>query len=279
MTPGFLLGRIARAVCSADPCRRVLDPAIADLQHDYARAPSTRRRISALAAGYAAFWQSLGWCVVIDARSRESREFNVRAAVAFAITVATLAAVEELMMHASLATNSFVVRHVWYVGFSAMSDTATLRFGVPLAMFPALFYATRRSAGFTRAAAIRTIALGAVVTVASSGWIAPAFERWKGARQRDAFLRDTGGRIYLPPVEEHAYPPNDSWPDLFRGAVAPDRHRYPGYPTYVAPEDRGLREFYRMTIYDRLFLIDLALLAGLLGRAAGRRRLAAAAVT
>ena len=195
------------------------------------------------------------------------------------MAIGVCAAVEELMMHASLTTRSFVVRHVWYVGFSAMSDTATLRFGVPLAMFPALFYATRRSAGFTRTAAIRTIALGAAVTVASCGWIAPAFERWKGARQRDAFVRATAGRIYLPPVEEHGYPPNESWPDLFRGAVAPDRHRYPGYPNYVAPEDRGLREFYRMTIYDRLFLIDLALLAGLLGCAAGRRRVSTAAVT
>ena len=182
-------------------------------------------------------------------------------------------------MHASLATRSFVVRHVWYVGFSAMSDTATLRFGIPLAMFPALFYATRRTAGFTRAAAIRTIALGAVLTVISSGWATPAFERWKGARQHDALARATDGHIYLTPFEEHGYPPNESWPDLFRGAVAPDRHRYPGYPHYVAPEDRGLREFYLMTIYDRLFLIDLALLAGLLGCAAGRRRLSTAAVT
>src|SRR5471032_1635805 len=210
MTPGFLLRRIARVVCPADLCQHVLDPAIADLQHDHGRARSTGR-LRALAGGYAAFWQSLGWCVVIDARSRESREFNVRAVAAFTITVAALAAVEELMMHASLTTRSFVVRHVWYVGFSAMSDTATLRFGIPLAMFPALFCATRRSAGFTRAAAIRTIALGALVTMISCGWATPAFERWKGARQHEALVRATSGHIYLRPVEEHGYPPNESW--------------------------------------------------------------------
>ena len=147
-------------------------------------------------------------------------------------------------------------------------------------MFPALFYAARHSARFTRAARIRTIALGALLTIISSGWVAPAFERWKGARQRDAFVRATAGRIYLPPVEEHGYPPSESWPDLIRGVVAPDRHRYPGYQNYVAPEDRGMREVYRMTIYDRLFLIDLALLAGLLGCTAGRpRRSLAAGVT
>ena len=55
-------------------------------------------------------------------------------------------------------------------------------FGVPFAMFPALLFAARRGAAFAPGAALMTIALGALLTTASSGWIAPAVVRWDAIR-------------------------------------------------------------------------------------------------
>jgi hypothetical protein len=276
MRPGSWLQRIARVTCSDDLRERVLEPTIADLQHDYARSADPARRLRALFRGYAAYWQSFGWCIARDAFAGNARDFNARAATAFLVAVITAAMVEMLIMHASDASRSFVVlmHPVWpYVGYSAMSDTATLRFGVPLAMFPALFYATRYSAHFTRGAALRTIAFGALLTIAASGWIAPGVERWRNLREHQAFLAATHGRFYYSePIEWSwdRYPELKTSPDLIHGAIAPAPHRYPGYPTYVAPEDRDLHRYHRLEIYERLFMMVLAIAAGLLGSTMGR---------
>jgi hypothetical protein len=274
MTPGAMLRRLARAACSADLCDRVLEPAIADFQHDLAHATGARRRLHALLHGYAAFWQSLGWCVAQDASSRDARQFNGRAAVAFVLAVSAAAAIEAMVMHTSPTIHRFVVMHFPYVGFSARTDTATLRFGIPLAMFPALFRATRRSAHFTRATALWTISFGASLTFIASGWLAPSVERWHMLQQRDHFIVATGGRYYMSPVEWEVdrYTPAKSSSDLIRGALAPDPHRFPGYPRYVAPEDRDLQRYHRLAIYDRLALIALAVVAGLAGWIFARRR-------
>jgi hypothetical protein len=252
----------------------VLEPAIADVQHDYARSADSNRRFQALLKGYGAFWQSVGWCLAHDAFGGGAREFNSRAAVAFLVAVIGAGGLETLTMHTSEAIRRFVVltHPVWpYVGFSAMSDTATLRFGVPLAMFPALFYATRSSTRFTPVAARRAVAFGALITIVASGWIAPGVERWRSRRERDAFVTATHGRSYTNPIEWSwdRYPQSKMWPDLIRSAFSPAPHRYPGYPSYVASEDRDLNRYRRLEIYVRLFMVALAIGAGGLGWTTG----------
>lgn len=274
MTPGRLLARFVGAMCSADLCSRVLEPAIADLQHDYMRATGFPRRLRALFRGYASFWQSFSWCFAQDAFTRDANEFNARAAVAFLIAVAAATATEVLLMHGSQISRGLVLRHPTYVGFSALTDTATLRFGIPLAMFPALFYASRRVAHLTPAALLRTIALGTLLTVVASGWVAPSIERWRSLRQREAFTLATGGPYYQPPIEWllDDHPESKTWPDLIRGALAAPRHRFPGYPAYNAQVDRDLDRWHRFVIYDHVLLIVLAIFCGLLGWGMARRR-------
>src|ERR1700681_1964391 len=97
---------------------------------------------------------------------------------------------EFALMHATFASHR-LMRHVPYIGFYAMFDTATWRYGVPLAMGPALFYATSRTTRVVPAAHLMTFALGAVFTVISSGWIGPP------------------------------------WPELIRSATEPPRHPTP----------------------------------------------------
>jgi hypothetical protein len=58
MKPGSVLHRIARVTCTSDHYERVLEPALADLEHEWDGARSR----SALLLNYAAFWQ---WAVRI----------------------------------------------------------------------------------------------------------------------------------------------------------------------------------------------------------------------
>ena len=152
MARGERLHRIARALCSPGLCERVLEPAIADLQHD----PSI--------GAYAAFWRSLAWCCVRDASAPGSREFRVHAAAAFAIAIAVIGVSEVVFLHTELGLRGAALRVLYwgpfmrYVGWSARIDTGTLMFGVPLAMLPALWYAARRNSTLPSAAALGTVA-------------------------------------------------------------------------------------------------------------------------
>jgi hypothetical protein len=266
---GTVLHRISRTLCSPRLQRAVLEPAIADLQHDYAGATATARA-RALVSGYAAFWRSFGWCLGRDAVASESRDFLVTAGAAFAITIFVIAASEVLFLHTDPRLRR-VAMHVLYsgdygayVGWSALSNTATLMFGVPLAMFPALLIASRRRTTAVPVAPLLTIAAGAVLTIISSGWVAPASVRMDQIRHYGHAPRG------LPETESlesqlDRYPDSKAWPALIRGANAPLKHRYPGYPNYVAPEDRGLPQWHRSVIRERLLLIVLAPILGLAG--------------
>jgi len=277
MAVGDLLHRIARSGCSSDLCSRVLEPAIADLQHQYAHAG--RARLRPLLGGYAAFWWSFASCLGRDAVSRESQSALRAAAVAFAVVSGALGACEVLLLHTApgmrMATFRVLyggrdLRYVgWtaWIGWSAWINTGTLMFGVPFAMFPALVHAARRRGAFAPGAALLAIALGTLLTIASSGWIAPAVVRWD---QQGRFVDSTGRRYQIPPIDLDGCPDCQAWPGLIRGAFAPLKHRYYGYSNYVAPEDRGLPEWYRAVLRERLLLAAFAVSAGLTGWRLGR---------
>ena len=271
MIVGIALERIARVCCSRELSQRVLEPAIADLQHEYAHAATSAERQRALLGGYAAFWRSLARCLARDAVSRESHGYLVAAAVAFVVVVGALGTCEALLLHTAPGLRTATLRILYwgpylpYVGWSAWIKTGTLMFGLPFAMLPAILHATRRGAAFTPGAALLAIAAGTLLTIASSGWIAPAIVRRDEIRQHDSFVASNGGRYQIPPIDFDGCPDCQAWPGLIRGAFAPLKHRYPGYPKYVAPEDRGLPEWYRSVARERLLLAVFAILAGLIG--------------
>jgi hypothetical protein len=199
----------------------------------------------------------------------------------FVIVVGAMGASEASLLHTSPNLRMAVMHALhWppygdYLGWSARMNAATLMFGVPVAMFPALMFASRRRATFRPGAAVLLLALGVLLTIVSSGWVAPAVARADSIEQHDRFVRDTGGRFYTQPIEVQLdrYPDSKAWPDLIRGAIAPPKHRYPGYPNFVAPEDRGLREWHRAVIRERVLLVVFALVAGLMGWWLGTSRL------
>jgi hypothetical protein len=124
MKPGAVLHRMARVTCTSDRYERVLEPALAGLQHEWNGARSR----STLLRSYAAFWQSWGACILRDASSCESRSFNGAALTALALTLAVAWLMEFALMHASVASQR-LMGYVPYIGFYAMFNTATLRWG------------------------------------------------------------------------------------------------------------------------------------------------------
>jgi len=154
---GDTLHRIARAGCSPDLCHRVLEPAIADLQHECAQAVGTAGRTCARVSGSLAFWRTLGSCLARDAVAHESRGYVQTAVTMFVIMVCAMGASEALLLHTSPNMRIVVMRALYwppygvYLGWSARMNAATLMFGVPFAMFPALLFAGRRRRTFHRA--------------------------------------------------------------------------------------------------------------------------------
>jgi hypothetical protein len=77
--------------------------------------------------------------------------------------------------------------------------------------------------------------------------------------------------LQIRPIDFDGCPDCGTWVDLVRGALAPLKHRYPGYPRYVAPEDRNLPEWYSAVLRERLLLAACAMSAGLAGWWLGQR--------
>jgi hypothetical protein len=102
MSPGACLRRWANRMCSPRTMERLIDPLIADLQHEYEEAnragPTWRGRV-ALVRGYLAFWRVLALHVPRLWLNRTVRELAiaerpalVRAVVAAAVTMALVTA-------------------------------------------------------------------------------------------------------------------------------------------------------------------------------------------
>jgi hypothetical protein len=102
MSPGACLRRWANRMCSPRTTERLIDPVIADLQHEYEQAngagPTWRGRV-ALVRGYLAFWRVLALhvpCLWLNRMVRElaigERPALVRAVVAAAVTMALVTA-------------------------------------------------------------------------------------------------------------------------------------------------------------------------------------------
>jgi hypothetical protein len=279
MRPGTTLHWLARLTCTSDRCDRVLEPALADLQHDW----STSRSWSALLRSYLVFWQSWGLCLLQDVIAPESRLFSVAALIAFALTVAGIALIELVLMHGSVAVRRLIISVPSRVVSAAMFDTATLRYGIPLAIGPAVVYATWRTTRVAPAAYLTAAALGMFVTVLSSGWIAPTLIRYDMTQQHDRFARwaahapssSTQG-WYVPPLDFSTFQPAKPWPELIRSAAAPPEHQSALMPRYVAPGEENRPAADRREIVERLLLLLLALGSTVIGATIGRITRAAA---
>jgi hypothetical protein len=260
-------------LCSDSVRENVVVPAIADFQHQYAAAAGTAARMHALGFGYMTVWQTLAWCLMREALSPDSRAFHWTAATAFLVAVVATASSEYLLFQTSVAVRRLAMR-VPYLYWSYLSTSTTLEFGVPLAMFPALLYARARSGRPVAAAALTTCAAAMLLTLASTGWLAPAVARQRIIRSHNEYVRVTAGHLYTDPLDWtlDRSPWSKSWPALIRGALRRGPvHRYSEFPWNIADVDVMLPHAHRQEILDRLFLVGLSLLAAILGWIVGAR--------
>ncbi len=267
MNTGWMLLRMARAFCSVEECERVLEPAIADLQHDVRSAVGIIR-LRKLAGGYAAFWSAFTLCVVHDLSTPESVRFLGRTAAVFAAIVGSSFALEWMLVSAnSVIRVTALVFSIPYVGWYARFTSATLMFVVPIAGLPALRHARKRARSVAGVTGFSGVAVGVVLTVFASGWLAPALERAKIVRQHRDFVQRTHGQFYLSPIEVtlDRNSTSKSLPDLVRAALAPPAHRFPGYPNYVAPEDRFSHDGHWRDLRFRALLVLISAAAGTIG--------------
>jgi hypothetical protein len=253
MNRGRLLHALARRLCSPERCTNVLEPCIADLQRD-----------SDWLAGYRAFWVSLADSLAHDVWERDSRALLGEAAAAFVGMIAMSAVAEAVVMRSPLRA---AVRGVPYLYWYALASSATLVWTVPLAIAPAVLYGRRRAPRAAGVAGLTAAAFGVCLTLAASGWIAPAIERAGIVRQHQAFDASTRGRFQTSPLEVDLdrMSTAKSLPNLIRGAFAPPAHRFPGYPNYVAPEDSLAREGHMRDLKFRLLLLLASVLSGIVG--------------
>jgi hypothetical protein len=253
VTRGRLLHALARRLCSPQRCVNVLEPAIADLQRDSNRV-----------AGYTAFWIAFADSLARDVWEPDSRELFGQAAAVFMGLTATSALVEAAVMRSPLRS---ALQHVPYVYWYALASSATLVWIVPLAIAPALRYGRRHAPHAPGVAGVVAAAVGVCVALAALGWIAPAIERAGIVRQHQAFEMATHGRFQTVPlaVDLDRMSGAKSFPSLITGALAPPAHRFPGYPNYVAPEDRSSHESHWMDLKLRALLLVASIVSGIVG--------------
>jgi hypothetical protein len=144
-------------------------------------------------------------------------------------------------------------------------------------MGPALFYAASRTTRVVPAAHLTAIALGALFTVISSGWIAPELIRGDMTRQHDAFAdwaahasSSSVNGIHVAPLDFSRLQAAKPWPELIRSATEPPRHQFPLMPRYVEPGEEKRPAADGQEIIDRLFLVVLAIGSGVAGGTIGR---------
>ena len=89
MIPGVALHRLAAHICSAKTLERVVEPAIADLQKEYASAGAglASRRVWVLLAGYAAILKVIAMCALsVSLESADERRAVART-LAWSVTI------------------------------------------------------------------------------------------------------------------------------------------------------------------------------------------------
>ena len=182
MTAGFRLRRLAQRVCCASTLERVIDPLIADLQHEIAAAERDGRAWHARwirVAGCAAFWRTLALCVAFSTTTNMRRWLTdddsalgrTVASSAAAIGIATLLMT---LLPFEVVHTRFHVERTGLLFLYAIPQAIPLAvvFGLPVGILLAL---RRRPPNPRIARGVLTVAVvcSAAVFVVSA-WIFPA---------------------------------------------------------------------------------------------------------
>jgi len=176
MTKGHRLRQWATRVCSAQTMARLIDPVIADLQHEYERAKADRRGLRAaiiLLRGYWAFWKVF----TLQVPAVLLREFRVSHRDSF-VRMAVPAAIAMVMACAALIVEparSIRQRDMLGVWLVILLLPQAIPFSVPISIFTGIAYGLRRRP-LTRRVRRFVLMLGLAGTLVSAStiiWVVP----------------------------------------------------------------------------------------------------------
>ena len=179
MNKGRRLRQWANRVCSAETMDRLIDPVIADLQHEYERAKAARRGIALpLLRGYCAFWKVLTVHVPATWLNRTATEFRASHGEAFvpaivAATITMVVACATLIVEP--ARRNIDQHHALGVWLAILLLPQAIPFGIPLSLFTGIAYGWRRRPVTTQVRRF-VIILGLAGTVVSAStiiWVVP----------------------------------------------------------------------------------------------------------
>ena len=180
MTTGRRLQQWAKRVCSARTMEQLIDPVIADLQHEYARTKATRQMLRArivLLRGYCAFWIVLAvhvpamWLHRTIRGLRTLYEESFNGAVMPAVIAMVIVSVALIAVPAK-RSNQDGLLGIWLL---VLLLPQSIPFSIPLSLFTGIVCGLRRRP-VTKAVRRTVVILGLAGTLVSAStivWVVP----------------------------------------------------------------------------------------------------------
>jgi hypothetical protein len=195
---------------------QILEPLIADLQHEW----STSARVASLLHGYAAFWCAFTLCagraVAREAVRPPSATFSMRAGVAFASTLGAAT----IFQFALIPLWPMPIALNWTPLGLMVARGLTL--GVPMATLTTIMYARAKQHHSRAADGFKTGLAGVLLTLVVVGWISPLGTRAYGMHLVSQLRLPTqsvaGRESFHPERAVDASPAVKTWPELARAA-------------------------------------------------------------
>jgi hypothetical protein len=196
MMPGRTLHRLATHICSAKTVERVIEPAIADLQKEYAVERSAGSRAWVLLSGYGAIFKVIVICVLnVSSTTRDERQALSRTLV---WSIGSMAAISALLTAAPSLEPSM---RRWDAAVALVPQALPLAIPMGIAIGIAFGLSARPAMSI-----VKVTLLGAVVaSVLSFGvlaWVMPAANQ----TFREMMIReyaDSGTQIRFEPEKGH----------------------------------------------------------------------------
>jgi hypothetical protein len=215
MTPGRLLHSLAHW-CPDRARVQVLEPLVADLQHEW----SASRRVGRLLRGYVAFCWAFAVCVgqsvAREAVRPPPRIFSMRVGAAFAATLGAAT----IFQFALIPLWPMPIALNW-TPFGLMVARG-LTLGVPMATLTTIMYARAKQPHSRAADAFKTGLAGVLLTLVVVGWISPLGTRAYGMHLVSQLRLPTqsvaGRESFHPERAVDANPGAKTWPELARAA-------------------------------------------------------------
>jgi hypothetical protein len=159
MIPGRLLHRVAAHICCATTLERVVEPAIADLQKEYASADRASRRAWVLVAGYFAVLKVIGVCALsVSGTTHDERRALSRT---LAWSVGWISGVCALLMLPPLL-NFDLTPYDWYAALTLVPQAVPLAIPIGIAFGMACGLSARPTMNLAKAMVIGAVAASAL---------------------------------------------------------------------------------------------------------------------